>query len=138
MAATQFNKKEETKNEFEKICLSLVSLLDQEYEAAKSGQYEKMNQINVQKAEYQEKFQDYLFDFTLKPRGIPADLEEHISAVHQASQRNSAYLAGAIDGVSSLIRELRRSTEIQTFTGLYNPDGSFKASEAAQNNLGKV
>ena len=129
---------EENKNDFEKICLTLVALLDAEYAAAKDGKYEMMHDINVQKADAQEKFQDYLFDFTTSPRGIPSDLEGHINAVHKASQRNSAYLAGAIDGVSTLIRELRRSAEIATFTGLYNSDGSFKSSEYAQKNLGKV
>ena len=97
-----------------------------------------MSEINTIKAEKQGLFQDQLFEYTVNPRGIPEDMVGHIEAVHKASTRNSAYLAGAIDGVSTLIRELRRSAEISTFTGLYNADGSFKASEDAQKNLGKV
>ena len=122
----------------EKLCLELVSLLDQEYSAAKAGDYDQMAAINSTKATMQEQFQDQLFQYTVSPRGIPEDMTGHVEAVHKASQRNSAYLAGAIDGVSTLIRELRRSAEISTFTGLYNSDGSFKASEEAQKNLGKV
>ena len=132
------NNKEKSKNSFEKLCLELVSLLDQEYSAAKAGDYDQMAAINSTKATMQEQFQDQLFQYTVSPRGIPEDMTGHVEAVHKASQRNSAYLAGAIDGVSTLIRELRRSAEISTFTGLYNSDGSFKASEEAQKNLGKV
>ena len=132
------NNTEKEKNNFEKLCLELVALLDQEYSAAKAGDYDQMSAINTTKSEKQEQFQDQLFQYTVSPRGIPEDMTGHIEAVHKASQRNSAYLAGAIDGVSTLIRELRRSAEISTFTGLYNPDGSFKASEDAQKNLGKV
>ncbi|MEM6603754.1 MAG: hypothetical protein AAF621_06860 [Pseudomonadota bacterium] len=129
---------EEQKNQFETLCLNLIAILDEEYSAAKANEYDKLNQINIRKAAQQEVFQDQLFEFTLNPRGIPDDLTGHIEAVHKASQRNAAYLAGAIDGVSTLIRELRRASEISTFTGLYNPDGSFRASEEAQQNLGKV
>ena len=132
------NNLEKNKNNFETLCLELISLLDQEYTAAKAGDYDEMAAINTTKADKQSKFQDQLFEYTISPRGIPDDMAGHIEAVHKASQRNSAYLAGAIDGVSTLIRELRRSAEISTFTGLYNADGSFKASDEAQKNLGKV
>lgn len=132
------NNLEKNKNNFEKLCLELVALLDKEYSAAKAGDYDEMSEINTLKADKQSQFQDQLFEYTVSPRGIPEDMTGHIEAVHKASQRNSAYLAGAIDGVSTLIRELRRSAEISTFTGLYNADGSFKASDEAQKNLGKV
>lgn len=129
---------ETQKDSFETLCLELVALLDQEYEVAKTGNYQKMHEINKSKAEKQDAFQQYLFDFTLKPKGIPENISDHINAVHDASRRNASYLAGAIDGASTIVRELRRSAEIATFTGLYNADGSFKASEEAQQNLGTV
>ena len=61
-----------------------------------------------------------------------------MSHIYKASARNSSYLAGAIEGISSLLRELRRAGEVQTFTGLYAPDGTFKTYEHTQKMIGKA
>lgn len=129
---------EERKTKFENTCLQLVALLDDEYKVIKAGNYEALAEINDKKAILQTEFQDFLFQFSLTPRGIPDDIAEHITAVHKASQRNAAFLAGAIDGTTTILRELRKATEVQTFTGLYNPDGSFKHSNINQKEIGKA
>ncbi len=129
---------EETKNAFEQCCLELVAMLDEEYAISKSGKFEQLSEINNHKASLLTQFQDYLFQFSLTPRGIPNDLEDHINAVHKASKRNAAFLSGAIDGTATILRELRKATEIKTFTGLYNPDGSFKHSQHTQKEFGKA
>jgi len=95
--------------------------------------------LNDKKATLQTEFHDFLFQFSLTPRGIPDDIAEHINAVHKLSTRNAAFLSGAIDGTTTILRELRKATEIQTFTGLYNADGSFKQSPlVGQKEIGKA
>lgn len=126
------------KTNFEECCLKLVALLDQEYDVAKSGNYAELAKINEQKISLQTEFQDFLFQFSLTPRGIPDDIAEHINNVHKASTRNAAFLSGAIDGTSTILRELRKAAEVRTFTGLYNPDGSFKGSSLNQKEIGKA
>jgi hypothetical protein len=127
-----------TKSSFENCCLQLVALLDEEYHIAKTGRFSDLAVINDKKAILQTEFQDFLFQFSLTPRGIPQDLEEHITAVHTASKRNAAFLSGAIDGTTTILRELRKATEAQTFTGLYNPDGSFKYDSSHHRVIGKA
>jgi flagellar biosynthesis/type III secretory pathway chaperone len=119
---------ETRKTSFEQCCLKLIELLDEEYQLAKSSDYKLLADVNEKKSPLQAEFQDFLFQFSLTPRGIPEDISEHITQVHKKSKRNAAFLAGAIDGTATILRELRKATEIKTFTGLYNPDGSFKSS----------
>lgn len=129
---------EAQKTLFEKCCLSLIDLLDEEYTIAKSGKYQLLADINQKKASLQTEFQDYLFQFSLTLQGIPDDISDHISAVHKASQRNAAFLSGAIDGTSTILRELRKAAEIKTFTGLYNADGTFKNNDINHKEFGKI
>jgi len=129
---------EARKTSFEECCLSLIALLDEEYQAAKLGDYANLAAINDKKSVLQTEFQDFLFQFSLTPRGIPDDIAEHINAVHQASQRNAAFLSGAIDGTTTILRELRKASEVRTFTGLYNADGSFKGSDLNKTEIGKA
>jgi hypothetical protein len=129
---------EARKTSFENCCLNLVALLDEEYGVVKAGNYDALAVINDKKAILQTEFQDFLFQFSLTPRGIPDDIAEHINAVHKLSQRNAAFLSGAIDGTTTILRELRKATEIKTFTGLYNADGSFKHSNLSHKEIGKA
>lgn len=129
---------ESKKTHFEKCCLQLIALLEEEYQAAKAGKYTELAAINERKTELQTEFQDFLFQFSLTPRGIPDDIAEHINAVHKASTRNAAVLSGAIDGTSTILKELRKAAEVKTFTGLYNPDGSFKSTDLGQKEIGKA
>jgi flagellar biosynthesis/type III secretory pathway chaperone len=129
---------EERKISFEQCCLKLVVLLDEEYQLAKSNNYKALAEINEKKSPIQTEFQDFLFQFSLTPRGIPDDIVEFITQVHKLSQRNAAFLAGAIEGTSTILRELRKAAEIKTFTGLYNSDGSFKSSNLNSTEIGKA
>lgn len=129
---------EARKTSFENCCLNLVALLDEEYAVVKAGRYDDLAPINDKKALLQTEFQDFLFQFSLTPRGIPDDIAEHINAVHKLSKRNAAFLSGAIDGTTTILRELRKATEIKTFTGLYNADGSFKNSTLNHKEIGKA
>ena len=83
---------EERKVSFEQCCLTLIELLEEEYKTAKSGSYQDLAVINEKKAELQIEFQDFLFQFSLTPRGIPDDIAEHINAVHKRSQRNAHFV----------------------------------------------
>jgi|GEM_PF-6021385 len=129
---------EAKKTLFEKCCLSLISILEEEYKISKAGDYQLLSDINEKKSLLQTEFQDFLFQFSLTPQGIPDDISDHINAVHKVSQRNAAFLAGAIDGTTTILRELRKAAEVKTFTGLYNPDGSFKVNNMSHKEFGKA
>jgi len=129
---------ESKKTSFEQCCLQLVSLLEEEYKILKASQYHELAVVIEKKENLQKEFHDFLFQFSLTPRGIPDDIAEHINAVHKLSTRNAAFLSGAIDGTTTILRELRKSTQIQTFTGLYNADGSFKQPLFNPQEIGKA
>lgn len=124
------------KNDFEILCNELLTLLEEEYDMIKQGNYKDLNDIAVIKSKKQEEFQNFLKGIELQ--ALSSERKTVLSNIYKASARNSSYLAGAIEGISSLLRELRRAGEVQTFTGLYAPDGSFKTSEHTQKTIGRA
>lgn len=123
---------------FANICNELTDLLEKEYTAVKTGDFDALHALNIRKNALQEEFQGFLFIFTDPGKTIPAHLQSLIDKVHKASTRNTAILAGAIEGASAVVRELRRITHAEIYTGLYNKDGSLRPSETSQKFLGTV
>ncbi len=133
---TTYNLMSEKK--FSEVCASLVAVLEAEYQTIKDANFEALHAINLKKSELQEQFQGVLMNYTAPGVKMPETVSLMIDQVHKASVRNANILAGAIDGAASVVRELRRITNAEVYTGLYNADGELRHTDAGDTTLGKA
>ncbi len=127
-----------SEKKFSEVCSALVTVLEAEYEAIKNANFDSLHPINLKKSELQEQFQGFLMNFTAPGVMMSETISLLIDQVHKASVRNAHILAGAIDGAASVVRELRRISNAEVYTGLYNADGEFRHTETGDTTLGKA